>query len=296
MASRITDAYAAALLALLVAGMCALIAALTSTFTTEASAHTGRHGNFDAGWLQKCRQSGNGRFDPIVFPGQKPAGHHHSYTGGDPSPDATFESLRAGGTTCSTLLRPGENKSLYWIESYFVNGVRVPFQRVNVYYKRGNITQGVHEIKPFPSGHKMIARKGTGNSLGQWFCAGDGEGSNGNYRSAPYRCNTDGPYDFVAFRIAFPQCSDGRLDAPNHMSHMAYARNGTCPATHPIKHSRIMMVFKYQTLRGDLLRQEDGTLIDGEHADVISAWAPAVVKQLVQTCIRNNRDCGDGPI
>jgi hypothetical protein len=57
-----------------------------------------------------------------------------------------------------------------------------------------------------------------------------------------------------------------------------------------------MMVFKYQTLRGDLLRQEDGTLIDGEHADVISAWAPAVVKQLVQTCIRNNRDCGDGPI
>jgi hypothetical protein len=278
-------------LAIFATVVCAAVLLVAATVV----AHEGPHDNFNAGWLQKCGESGNGRFDPIVFPGQNPAGHHHTAAGGGFTPDATYESLRAGGTTCPTLISPGENKSLYWTESFYLNGVRVSFQQVNVYYKRGNL-HDAHAIQAFPSGHKMIARKGVGNSLGQWFCAGDNEGANNDYRSAPYRCKESGPYDFVAFRIAFPQCSDGRLDSSDHMSHMAYATNNQCPRTHPIEHPRIMLVFKYRTLRGDLLRQGDGTRIDGEHADVFSAWEEGVQQQLVERCIHENRDCEDGPI
>src|SRR6478672_8629705 len=67
-----------------------------------------------------CRFSHEAPDDPIVFPGQAGRSHVHTFFGNATTDAAsTYDSLRAGATTCRTE----QDASSYWVPALYRNGV-----------------------------------------------------------------------------------------------------------------------------------------------------------------------------
>ena len=267
-----------------------------------------------------CLESHDSYDDPLVFPNQPAATHHHIFFGNPTvNADTTIASLQdAQQTTCDggTL-----NRSAYWVPAlYDAYGERIAYVDPLFYYKTGYHVPAA-SIQPPPPGLRMIAgnamarspqstqvakfRCASWQSNQAWFDPGD------PLDHVPYipNCAID---DLVEIRIVFPQCWDGvHLDSPDHQRHMAYpseasppkAGTGACPASHPIAIPEISYNFVVyvteDTGPSTLWRfasDMGGETLGGAslHGDWMNGWNTDIMAQIVRNCLQAAQECGVG--
>ncbi len=97
----------------------------------------------------------------------------------------------------------------------------------------------------------------------------------------------------MTLKVRFPNCWDGkRTDSADHLSHMAYPKDGRCPSTHPVPLPRITVRLEYP------IGTSPGTisLSSGPyytaHGDFWNTWNQPKLEQLTANCLNRNVDCG----
>jgi Domain of unknown function (DUF1996) len=247
-----------------------------------ASAASADHG---ASFSVRCDFSHRASDDPIVYPGKPGASHSHAFFGNE-STDAfsTYRSmLKKGKTIGTTCTRPLDTAG-YWMPTVRWGGQTIKPDRAVFYYRAGG--KDHKKVKPFEAGLKMITNPG---EHVKWRC-----GRRHDTNTPPRRCSkniTDSPGPEIGVRFTFPDCSNGKLDSHNHMSHMAYAERidgeHRCPSSHPIPVPvRVMNVtFPLPTSRGPV-RLSSGNPSTA-HADFFNTWNQGELRRLVSTCIND---------
>jgi hypothetical protein len=226
--------------------------------------------------------------DPIVSFGKRSA-HLHAFFGNTGvTATSTYTSLRRAGTNCNNK----GDKAAYWIPALYQNGRLRPAVAGHFYYRGVHNRLGV--VKAYPPGLKIVA----GNShatrpqstrVVAWSC----QGSSGTGRPTMRDCGAGGK---VKALIKFPSCWDGRRkDSPNHKSHMRYATrlgggSRGCPRTHPVPVPELTFAIVFPIRSGSGVRLSSGPPYT-MHADFFNAWNQTVLKNLIQNCIRQNREC-----
>ena len=272
----------------------------TSVIPEDDVVVTTLHGRFRGPGQQiftlDCKSSHFRNDDPIVFPGQSGASHQHEFFGDRSlSAHSTIESIIGNSNnTCEV----GGDRSAYWTPTVYQDGRRVRGDNNKFYYRVGQVNP--RDIVPMPVGLRIIA--GNANAIRPqspqvtYFFATPGQGK----VTQPKSKTTHGGQMFtidetengVRGLITFPQCWDGEhLWLPNS-AHMAYARQGSCPASHPNAFFQLQMSIGYSDATGG----EGFRLSSGPwytyHADFINGWRPETLKRLVDTCIKEQRYCG----
>lgn len=225
------------------------LAMLGSVFVAATASAAGK-----SQFQVRCLTSHVAQVDPIVAPGMQSAHVHEFFGNRLTSSNPSYDRMLTGSTTCSTA----KDTAGYWTPTLIKNGKVVRATSMLVYY-RGSF---VHEnVEPFPRNLKMVSSD---------FSLGDKNN--------------------MTLRVKFPSCWDGvRLDSADHISHMAYPRNG-CPASHPVAVPRITEIFRYPVdVRGG--RLSSGEFSTG-HADFWNTWDQAGLTMLVDRCINGHIDCG----
>ena len=269
-----------------------------------------------------CAYSHMSNDDPLVYPNQQGAAHHHTFFGNTSvnykSDLNTFGAV--GNSTCNGGIM---NRSAYWVPSMInteTNAPIVPNGNALIYYKSGSIDGTL--IKAPPKGLRMIAgnAKATNNSVwnnAAFTChpaAGSTSVWNKGMEIPVGKCQAG---DDLMFSIYFPQCWDGvNLDSPNHKDHMAYVLyradqlpNYYCPATHPIAIPQITVNVHYTILPTDKLEKwrlaSDNYTFNGTnggysaHSDYVEGWDRTAMEGIIKNCINAKKDChahllGDG--
>ena len=227
--------------------------------------------------------------DPIVHPHMLHMGHLHEFFGNtSTNPNSTWLSLRRAGTTCN---HKGD-KAAYWMPALLRNGVVVRAIAGHFYYR--GINQNLGAVKPFPPGLKVIAGNANATHLQStrvvaWSC----QGSSGTGRATMRDCGSGG---HVKALIKFPSCWDGvHKDSANHKSHMTYAtrlgggRRG-CPRGHPVPVPELTISISFPVRSGAGVKLASGPFYT-LHADFFNAWNQTALKNLIQNCIRANKEC-----
>jgi hypothetical protein len=237
----------------------------------------------------ECDFSHLRRDDPIVHPGRPGMSHPHAFFANTSTKaTSTWFSLRRAGTTCNNK----GDKAAYWMPALYRNGNVVRPVAGNFYYR------GIHNrlaaIRAFPPGLKIIAGNHAAKKLQStrvvaWSC----QGSSGTGQATIRDCGAGGN---VKALIKFPSCWDGRRrDSLNHKDHMRYAtrlgggRRG-CPRTHPVPVPELTMAIVFPIRSGSGVRLASGPFYT-LHADFFNAWNQTVLRNLIQNCIRANREC-----
>jgi Domain of unknown function (DUF1996) len=250
-----------------------------------------------------CHYSHMNYDDAIIYPGQPGAAHLHTYFG-NLAVDAfsTGNSLLAAGN--STCDGGTANRSAYWIPSMIDgNGSPIIAYTNMIYYKSGY--QGVAPgqiVTSLPVGLKMLAgdMKATAPQKDNinWSCVAT-QGTDAHQAFIP-SCPAGSEIIGV---VQFPQCWDGvNLDSADHRSHVAYGTWGKgCPASHPVALPSISYNIHYKVLAGGTegWRLSSDMYAGGPggysmHADIITAWDPAVSKVWLANCVNQNADCNVG--
>lgn len=227
----------------------------------------------------RCTVSHFNRDDSLVYPGQVGRAHLHMYFGNTGSDaNSTPESLRTtGNSTCRGGIA---NRSTYWVPAIIdtTDGTVINMAYADVYYKTGYLGVRNEDVKPIPSGLRMIAGNMTNTArpreIGSYAfrCGGKRE------PTVPTGC-TSGELEV---NIIFPQCWDGRnLSSPDQKSHMRYARRG-CPSSHPVALPEIAYVMYFSIPQGrdtSNWRLSSDNYAGGQggnsmHADWINGWDP----------------------
>jgi hypothetical protein len=235
----------------------------------------------------RCNVSHVNFDDSIVYPNRSGAAHAHQYAGNDKS--TAFGLGTDAGSTC----RGGAaNLSSYWWPALLdANGKVYSPSIIDVYYKQSHYdVDGV--VTPPPKGLKIVA--GNMNARAEspqnrfyynWTC--DGQGG-ANYGGVP-TCAAP------IMNVYFPQCSDGRLDSPDHKSHMSYPVNGSCPSTHPTLLPSISYHIYYARVApGARLSSDGATGAAGYslHADILVNWDEEIMRTMVNRCVNTGLSCG----
>jgi hypothetical protein len=222
-----------------------------------------------------CGFSHRNQDDPIVFPRQAGRSHDHTYFG-NRSTDAfsTPASLRESGrTTC----RLRADTAAYWAPTLFVGGDPVEPLAVVAYYVRRTSAS----VDAFPAGLKVIAGDASARSAQStrvtfWSCA-----VRGAERSSIIPTCPGDRRGGLRLHVNFPSCWDGeRLDSPDHKSHMAYAANESCPASHPVEVPGLSLVIYYGIAGGRGAELSSGGQYSA-HADFVNAWDQGTLERLV---------------
>jgi Domain of unknown function (DUF1996) len=218
-----------------------------------------------------CGMSHRNNDDAIVFAGTPGKSHNHTYVGNrvvDAS--TTPESLVTGATTCESEA----DASAYWFPTLYIGDEAVhPVASIVYYVKRTKADVVAH-----PAGLKMIAGSADAKSrqpkgIAAWACGGVG----GRPRYATISaCSQD---ELLQLQINFPNCWNGKaLDSSDHKRHMAYAKNGACPASHGIEVPTIALIVLYPPVpRG--AQVASGRF--GAHADFMNGWDREAFTKLV---------------
>jgi opacity protein-like surface antigen len=165
---------------------------------------------FAADAIIGCKESHRNYDDLIMFPGQPGASHQHVYAGArSNNAFSTVASMRASGTTCDDP----RDLAGYWGPT-FVAGYPIHPNKGALFYYTFNGTRG------FPAGLRMIVRWTTPGNRVLFKC---GPGSNPETRTPPASCSSG----MLVPVVTFPQWWDGRLDSPDHLSHMSYSQTST---------------------------------------------------------------------
>jgi hypothetical protein len=203
------------------------------------------------------------------------------------------------------------NRSAYWHPSVIENGTPlVPDttdgKGVIFYYKAGFDGVRAEDIKPFPKGLKILAGNSKAKSVAEmkdtvYSCLKNSAGTNyaTGSRSFP-NCNVG---DSLQMTVSFPRCWSGTdLDSPSHYDHMSHARNGSCPATHPVPLPQLTFNMRWLVTKQDQVKgwrlASDNYAFDGTnagysgHADYSNGWNQDLLKILVEKCLNAKKDCG----
>jgi Domain of unknown function (DUF1996) len=236
-------------------------------------------------FISSCAFSHMAMDDPIVYPGQPGASHDHSFVGNTgTNAFSTLRTLRTGGTTCR---RDGETAA-YWMPTLLVNRQIVAPRGATIYYRRKTLAA----VRTFPAGFKMIA--GDRHAIAPqsmkvtyWNC---GDASSIPASSEVPTCpNARG--QSLRLHVNFPNCWDGRrLDSADHMSHVAYAQRGACPASHPVAVPAIALIFRYASAGGSGVTLSSGGQYSA-HADFFNGWRQSALVSLVNGCLNALRHC-----
>jgi hypothetical protein len=247
--------------------------------------------------------------DPILYPGQPGRGHLHTWFG-NRSADAfsTHDSLRAEPD--STCQGGPLNGSAYWMPTVLNgDGQAVLPTGVNVYYKAEPVEglDYVASTETIPPGLVMVAGSIFGVGDAHWYCSSDGATL---FEGVPDSCppSTGGePLEVIA-EVVFPRCWDGRLDAADHVSHVADQTlndlgQNVCPPSHPRKLPIVTYKAHYQPEKADDISSwslssdeahpelgRGGSL----HGDWMGAWQQDIADQFVEFCIRPQANCDNG--
>jgi len=250
-------------------------------------------GPFDIGAFRlTCNFSHFAFDDPIVFPGQPGASHLHMFFGNaGVTANSTASSIAStGNSTCAggTLNRTG-----YWVPAMVNMKTGAPIVPTSViwYYKSGYLGVKAEDVKPFPTGLRMIAGSASNKvplpagGLIRFSCS-SGSAYYGYIPSCPVG-------DTMDVGIQFPQCWDGtNLDSPDHKSHMAYATGNGCPSTHPVGLAEVSLNMHYTVVDLDPASSwklsSDNYVGQGGysmHADWFNGWNEPIMNEWVTNCV-----------
>ena len=253
-------------------------------------------------FVVKCGYVENSRaaVDPIVDFGINPSHHLHDFYGNTTTDEnSTYQTLRAGGTTCDD---PGDTAAywaptLSWTDSSGTTERTASITRF--YYRLGGKSPNV-PVNPHPAldtngdgqlddGLKIVTVQGKNV---QWRCMNTGTFST----KPPSRCDNGK----LVVRIMFPDClqvdANGRplLDSPDHRSHMVdsvrpeNALKDKCPSTHPYPVPMLQTNIEFPIPPGTrgTVKLSSGAY-STMHADFFNAWDQARLEHLVDICLNN---------
>jgi hypothetical protein len=220
-----------------------------------------------------CGFSHRNQDDAIIFPRQVGRSHDHTYFGNtSTNAFSTPASLRQSGTTCVVPF----DTAAYWVPTLFVGGEAVRPNGVTAYYVR----RTMDPVRAFPAGLKVVAGSAAATrpqsrQVTAWSC-----GSLRDTSSTVPTCRV-GRRAGLRLLVNFPSCWDGQnLDSADHASHMAYASNGVCAASHPVEVPGLLLVVRYPVAGGANAELASGGQFSG-HGDFVNAWNQAVLERLV---------------
>jgi hypothetical protein len=234
-----------------------------------------------------CDVAKMGTFDPIVYPNQARAGHHHTFFGNTSiNGSSTTASLASSGnSTCHGGIG---NRSAYWIPSLINTITNAPLKPdwAMFYYKDG-------DIEP-PNGLVILAGDMTASPTNQqatgwspevirWMC---NDVYTGRQNHIP-ACSGK-----LSAMVQFPMWWDGRLDSPDHKSHMSYSQT----ATHNKQIPDITYNIHWTVSGTSNLRLSSDNYVGGAggyslHADYMFAWDENVLNTWFNGCIKARKDC-----
>ena len=278
--------------------------------TTELPSATSEKGAFRVA----CTVSHMSNDDPIVYPNQPGAAHHHTFFG-NTSTNAKSDLAHldiAGNSTCTG---GNMNHSSYWMPSMIDTASNAPIKPDSAifYYKSWSVP-GQYITQP-PKGLRMIAGNSKSTSAdtssGRYSCLTPSNGTGTPWTKTIPICSVG---TTLLMQIGFPQCWDGvNLDSPNHKDHMAEANPALttankCPASHPIGIPQIAQTISYtvtadnQTKNWRLASDNYATSTAGgysAHADWVNGWDTTIMAGWIKNCLNKDLDChahllGDG--
>lgn len=265
----------------------AAVATAALVVPTQASAFPALSGDFRS----ICDYSHTLSDDPIVFPNQPGASHLHDFFGSTgTNANSTYESLRAGNTTCTRQL----DTAAYWVPALYQNGKLSPPSQLNAYYRSAQ--KDPSTIRPFPANLRVIAGDGHNTdfakSVATWAC------EPGRIANPMQGCPIGTALEVT---IPFPDCWDGaRLDSADHKAHMAYAvRTGgmrVCPTSHPVPVPMLELKVSYPNAQGGTGWSLSSGSPASVHADLFNAWDQDTLTNLVNNCIKSGLGRADGTI
>jgi hypothetical protein len=253
----------------------------------------------DGQFRAACEYSHFGYDDPIIYPGQPGASHLHMFFGNtETNAHSTTESLlNSGGGSCNGFEL---NRSGYWTPALLDGrgNVVVP-DRIILYYK----SKYPDRVEPMPQGLKMVvgnttAESFTANPNLYWSC-----GSSGSINRVSNRIQACGEGQSLNATIAFPECWDGRLDSPDHRSHMKLIDPvSECPDSHPRRLPQIAILLYFPGadsvdgwhLSSDRMGSFNATPGGTLHADWWGAWNDDAMNLWTDGCMRAARNCSFG--
>lgn len=209
------------------------------------------HDTSISAWSTKCGFTQTQPIDPIVHPGENPAGHVHQFFGQPNVTElSTPDSMRADPTPtkCNGPIDPRDpqgtttllDKSAYWVPALYPTkskaaGTEIKPDMALVYYRN----EGVDplEIQPFPEDLSFVAGNSGATqrqdrSIVQWSCIGTkfaGEPDQiGFGTTIPASCPVLGangidPYQ-LRMAVFFPNCFFVSADQVNDTGNTAYAQ------------------------------------------------------------------------
>jgi len=272
-----------------VAGLAAALGAVSLALAAPRSADgPALRSLAEVNFVSGCRFSHRAPDDPIVAPGKPGASHDHSFVGNrSTNAFSTAETLLAASSSCR---RDGDTAA-YWMPTLLAGGLPVAPLHATVYYRRHTLA----EVQPFPLGFRMIAgdAKATSPQAKQvtfWSCGAlAGIPPSSEVPTCPQDRRTS-----LRLHVRFPNCWNGvHLDTADHKSHMAYARRGRCPSSHPVALPAIALIYHYPVFGGPGVTLTSGGAYSG-HADFFNAWRPDALASLVDGCLNALRHCGQG--
>ncbi len=253
-----------------------------------------------------CTPSHMSNDDPIVYPNQPGAAHHHTFFGNTSINYKTNPASIAGigNSTCRGGIA---NRSAYWIPSMINTLDNTPMKPYSAlwYYKPG-YRVAKENIKAPPKGLRMIAgnMKSTSPQVTRFpeFTCQMPKGFVSPPSTKYIPACPQGAV--IMSSVVFPQCWDGKnLDSPDHKSHMEYANPTGCPSTHPIAIPVITLNTKYDVTTSSGTKywrlSSDNYAASGynagysSHADWINGWDENVLAGIVKNCLNRGVDCGN---
>ena len=264
----------------------------------------------------QCDPSHMSNDDPIVYPNQQGAAHHHTFYG---NTSVNYKSnLAALSTTGNSTCTGGTmNRTSYWHPTLIntANNAPVVPDRALFYYKTGYDGVPASMVVPPPKGLRMIVGNAKATSAAEsagarYLCVSDSKPFQGWNDHIP-NCAVG---EVMEMSVDFPQCWDGKnLDSPDHKSHMAFANESNptankCPATHPVAIPKITMTVNYSVTTANeatkwrLASDNYSKSLPGGysgHADYAWGWDETIMAGIVKNCLNKSLDChahllGDG--
>lgn len=270
-------------LALLVFAAAGVVTAASIASTSGRGG--GGHGSGGRAFAVRCQFSHRNTDDLIVFPAQPGRSHDHTYFGNKTtSASSTDESLRAAGAT--TCLRRGDTAA-YWVPTLFSNGQPVTPRSATIYYRR----KTVDRVQAFPRGFRMIAGTSTATTAQPlqvtfWNCRSFGERTE---PSSTMPACSSGVRSTLNLHVNFPNCWNGTsLDSADHKSHLTYAVNGRCPASHPVAVPAISLIVHYSPVDPATAELASRGQVSG-HGDFVNAWNQQRLERLVDRYLNRAR-------
>ncbi|MES2501252.1 MAG: DUF1996 domain-containing protein [Pseudomonadota bacterium] len=260
-----------------------------------------------------CKTSHMSNDDPLVYPNQQGAAHHHTFFGNvSVNYKSDLSNLSAvGNSTCSGGIM---NRSAYWVPSMIDTSTHTPVApSSSIFYYKTTIDSSL--LKPPPKGLRMITGNGKAVSSSElqrknYICY-PGPNSKrttwGWSYGIPKGADCEAGDD-LTMQVQFPQCWDGKnLDSPNHKDHMAFPSHRPvappndfyCPDTHPIAIPEISMVLHFTVTKaaqdGQWRLASDNYPTTSEagysaHADWVNGWDEPTIAAVVKNCLIPKKD------